>query len=1021
MQGKNLIVTALTAILIAICGYQLLFTWKTQSIENKALAYAENIVKAKDAKALFPNDAFAQLVYEDSINNVVRRFKNNYLDSIATEKVFLGQTYNSVKSKQLNLGLDLKGGMSVVLQVSLRELLVAMSDKSKDAGFLKSLDIADSEIQSSNTDYLTLFLKAFKANNPDKKLATIFATRANEEKVKFNSTDNEVEDYLRSESKSAIERTYNIISSRVDKFGVTSPTVNLEPKRGRITVELAGVDNPTRVRKLLQASASLEFWETYTAAELGGSLNEANTALKNYLDYEKNLSGDTTKSAASLLLDDEITDSTSSKDPLSNINKKDSNAVKAAKLEKAKAENPLFMILNPAIDNQNKYQESPLIGYSRAKDTAQVNSYLNVPEVRATFPADVDFMWSNKSVSEGTQVFGLYSIRKPLGGDDAEITGDMITRANADVNQKGQNSISMAMNNIGSRKWSELTGKNIGKFIAIVVDKEVYSAPVVNGQIDGGNSEISGTFTVEEANDLANILKIGKLPTTAKIVEEETVGATLGKESIKAGLLSLLFSFIIIMLFMVVFYSSGGMVANIVLFLNVFLLLGILSYFGYTLTLPGIAGIVLTLGMAVDANVIIYERVKEELRLGLDIKKAMQEGYKHSLSAILDGNITTFLTAAILFFVGLGPVKGFAITLMIGIITTLFTAVLVSQVLIHWLSEKGKTISAHTSFTENFLQNINFDFIGVRKITYIISTIVIIAGFVSFATRGFELGVDFKGGRQYKVRFAQQVNNEEVKTKLDAEYGEGTIVKTVGTSNQIKITTSYKINENNKEIDEKVEAKLYNGLKSYLEKGTTYETFKKNNIMSSMKIEPSISSDMKTSAMWATILSLLVIFVYVLVRFRTVGYSVGAIAATAHDAFFVIALFSIFHGKLPFSMEVDQTFIAAILTIVGYSVNDTVIIFDRLREYLGLNPKADMKQTMNDAINSTLSRTFNTAFTVFITVLILFIFGGSVLKGFSFAMLVGVIVGCYSSVFIASPIMYDINNRLKKNPEPVKL
>ncbi len=1026
MQGKNLFVAVLTALLIGICGYQLLFTWKTAQIENKAQALAEKSVKAQSPEKLFPGDAYAQLIYEDSIKNVQRSVKNNYLDSISNQKVFLGLTYNKVKEKQLNLGLDLKGGMSVVLQVSVRELLYSLSDKSNDAEFTKALDMADKEAMTSTQDYITLFLKAFKAVNPNGKLATIFSNRVNGDKINYNDSDAKVEEFLRATAKSSIETTYNIINTRVDNFGVSSPNVNLEPSRGRILVELAGVDNPARVRKLLQANAVLEFWETYTAQQLGSSMNSANNALKDYLALTKGEKVDSTDNQ-NTIIDDLLSSDSSSKTNTAATakNPKDSNAIKAADEAKIKAENPLFIVLNPAVDNQNRFMESPVVGYSKARDTSLVNTYLNIADVKNTFPPDVEFMWSAKPAGESTNVYELYAIRKPFGKQEAELTGESVTNSRNDIDQMGKPTVYMTMNNSGSRKWADMTGRNVGKFVAITVDKQVYSAPVVQNKIDGGSTQIQGSFTVEEAGDLAKILNIGKLPVSAKIVEEETVGATLGKEAIRAGLLSMLAAIVIIMAFMVFFYSSAGIVANIALLVNVFLLIGILASFGFTLTLPGIAGIVLTLGMAVDANVIINERIKEELRAGKSLPVAIPEGFKHSLSAILDGNITTLLTALILLFIGLGPVKGFAITLTFGILTTLFTALLVAQAIIAWRMDKGDKVQVQTPFTAGFLQNIHFDFIGKRKITYTLSSIFILIGISSFILRGFEMGVDFKGGRQYKVRFEKSVNNDLIKKELDAQFNGGTIVKTVGSSNQIKVTTSYRINESGKEIDNEIEHKLFTSLQPQLKEGTDFETFKKYNIMSSMKIEPSISSDMKRSAIWATLLSLVVIFAYVLIRFRTIGYSTGAIAATAHDAFVVVSLFSLLYGLLPFSMEVDQAFIAAILTLVGYSVNDTVIIFDRLREYLG-DPKLkhqDVKQTMNDAINSTLSRTFNTAMTVLLVSLILFIFGGESIRGFSFALTIGVIVGTYSSIFIASPIMYDVNNGLAKRnkPETVKI
>ncbi|MFN8236949.1 MAG: protein translocase subunit SecD [Chitinophagales bacterium] len=643
-----------------------------------------------------------------------------------------------------------------------------------------------------------------------------------------------------------------------------------------------------------------------------------------------------------------------------------------------------------------------------ALDTATLNVYLNNPDVRSAFPKDAEFLLSAKPFGDKQKFYSIYVIKKNTNNGNAPLDGSVVTQARQDYDQNGQVVVSMQMNTLGGKTWRDLTRKNVGNHIAIVLDKQVYSAPVVNGEIDGGNSQISGGFDVQEAVDLANVLKTGKLPASARIIEEELVGPSLGKQSINAGLLSMVASFLLVVVFMIFFYSSGGVVANLMLLLNLFMIIGLMAGFSSTLTLPGIAGIVLTLGMAVDANVIIYERIKEEIREGKGLIVSVEEGFKHSLAAILDGNITTFLTAAILFFVGLGPVKGFAVTLMIGIGTTLFTAVLLTKIVVDKRMEKGKTLNYFTPFTKNFLQGVNFDFIGKRKITYAISTVFIIIGFISFFTKGFELGIDFKGGREYKVRFEKGVNTNDVRDALNATLGNGTVVKQFGSANQVKITTSYLIKKTGKEVDAEVEAAVYKGLSKFIP-NTSFENFKRVNLMSFTKVDPTITGDFKRSSILATIFSLIVVFIYLLVRFRRYGYSVGAVAATAHDAFVVLALFSIFHGVLPFALEIDQTFIAAILTVIGYSLNDTVIIFDRLREYLKLRPNAVMKDTMNAAINSTLSRTFNTAFTVFIVVFILFIFGGSVLKGFSFAMLIGVVVGIYSSVFIASPIMYDLD------------
>lgn len=1029
-KGTRIFIGVITALLVLVCIYCLSFTFKVNSIEKNVIAMAEKAIPMQDPTKLYPNNKLNQFLYEDSIRQERISFKNRYLDSIQNEKVFLGSTYKSAKSQQLNLGLDLQGGMSVVLQVSLKELLISMSDDNPNPAFLKSLDDAERNMASSQDDYISLFYEAFKKNSPNGKLAPIFATRQYKDRIdRSNTSDKDVLAIIREEASSAINRTYSIITSRIDQFGTKQPTITLDSKKARINVEIAGVDNPARVRKLLQATANLEFWETYKASQIGQSINDANDALKKYLGNNGDL--DSANSSESPLINDDILSgnkSTTSTDSNKNAGndlisgKKDkakSDTSQEAKFEEFKNENPLFAVLQPAVDNNNRYVESPVVGYVRALDTAQLNSYLNNPDVKAAFPKDIAFMYGAKSLGEDSKenkvkFYALYAIKMPSNSDEAPLDGSAISEARADIDQYGQTIVSMQMNQEGASIWSDLTGKNIGNAIAIVLDNQVYSAPNVNNQIDGGSSQISGGFTPEEATDLANVLKTGKLPASARIIEEELIGPSLGSQSIKAGLISLAVSIFLIFVFMVAFYSSGGFIAILMMLLNMLLIVGLLAGFGATLTLPGIAGIVLTLGMAVDANVIIYERIKEELRLGKTVKTAIEEGYKHSYAAIIDGNVTTLITGFILLGFGMGPIRGFAVTLCIGIFTTLFTAVLLSKVILDAKMEKGKYYNYVTDFTKNFLQGKHFDFIGKRKISYIISGIILIAGLASAFTRGFDLGVDFTGGREYKVRFEEAVSTTAIKDALTKTVGEGSIVKEFGGSNQVKITTHYLIKDNTKEADAQVEKAIFEGLKPFLH-NESFETFKQANLLSSTKVDSTISLDFRKSSFKVTILALLAIFLYILLRFRKYGYSIGAVVATMHDALIVVGLYSLLNGLLWFPLEVDQHFIAAILTIIGYSINDTVIIFDRLREYIADRPNSDLKATMNDAINSTLSRTFNTAFTVFIVVFILFLFGGSVLKSFSFAMLLGVVIGVYSSVFIASPIMYDVDNFVNRN------
>jgi SecD/SecF fusion protein len=1026
MQSKGFI-RFIAIFLVIVCIYQLLFTWKAAQIERRANNLAETAIVAGDPAQLFPNDPYRQLLYNDSINQVRKDFRSRYLDSMNNEVVlnllFAKFKYKDCKERQLNLGLDLQGGMSTVLQVSLKELIIAMSDESKDKFFLEALDLAEKRQATSTQDYITLFADAFNEVNPNGRLAPIFSTRNYQDRISFQSSNLDVIALIREEAAGAIDRTYNIISSRIDQFGVKQPNVTLEPARGRINVELAGVDNPERVRKLLQATASLEFWETYKASEIGGFINEANDALKLHLENEKSFGKGESDllpkpldvPAATPLLD--ALEGTPKEGELLTPGKADT-ASEDEQMEQFRSENPLFTVLQPAIDQQSRYLESPIIGYARTLDTAMVNRYLNIFDVRSVFPREVDFFWSAKPINDEGTFFALYAIKKMINDDKPPLDGGAVVQAKQDISQMGRVVVTMRMNPEGTQIWKKLTGDNIGNHIAIVLDKQVYSAPVVNSQIDGGNSEIEGNFTIPEAQDLANILKAGKLPAAARIVEEELVGPSLGKESIRAGITSIVAGFVLVIAFMILYYTSAGVVANLALLFNLFLIIGILASLGATLTLPGIAGIVLTLGMAVDANVIIFERIREELRAGRPLKLAIPEGFKNSLSAIIDGNLTTLITAIILAVFGMGPVLGFATTLIIGIATTLFTAVLVTRMMVDTWMEKNRKLNFESNLTKNLLIGKNFDFLGKRKYAYAFSIFITVIGLSSIFIKGFDFGVDFKGGREYKVRFEQPVSTVEIKGALDAIYGSSTVVKSFGASNQIKVTTSHMINVSSEQADQEVDSLLFAGLAPFLSENTDLEKFREANIIGSTKIEPTISADIKKSSLIATVVALIAIFFYILIRFRNLGYSIGALVATIHDALFVTSIFSILNGIVPFALEIDQIFIASILTIIGYSLNDTVVVFDRLREYLGHITKADKYQQINSAINSTLSRTVMTAFTTMLVVLTLFFFGGEILRGFSFSMIMGMMIGVYSSVFIAAPIMYDFSERFKKT-EPV--
>jgi SecD/SecF fusion protein len=1035
MQSKGL-VTVLAVLLILVSGYQLLFTWKVGQVEKKAKVHAETL-------------------HSDVKSEEYRIAKNLYLDSIADETVFnLGVrkfTYNQCKANQLNLGLDLQGGMSVVLQVNLKDFLISYSDENPDPIFNNALNQAQETYSQEGGDFISLFEQNYKKLHPkgnDARLAPLFNTRDNQGEIEFDFTNEQVAEVLREKSKLAIQNTHKIISSRIDQFGVTSPNIQLEEKRGRIVVELAGVDNPTRVRNLLQSTANLEFWLMYRAADAGNLLIQANQVIADELALNDAL--DTSKTIEDLGLNSNQADDTDAEiaaveadsnnaDPLAAIEDKEDSANVFSDIEGAEGDTslelsneelkklyPLTSILQLQIDG-NQFIEGPVIGAAQIKDTATINQYLSMEKVSELFPETMKFRWAYKGVEGAKGWIYLYAIQTPRAGEDPILDGSVVKNAKADLDQMGANMVTMDMNSEGSKIWCDVTSDNVGNYIGILVDGGVVSAPIINDKICGGNTQISGGFKLEEAQDLASMLGIGKLPARAEIIEEEIVGPTLGKENIRTGLASLLFGLLIVVGFMILYYSGAGVIAVGVLLANIFLIIGVLASLGATLTLPGIAGLVLTVGMAVDANVIIYERIREELLKGKLLRQAISDGYKYSLSAILDANVTTLLTAIILSAVGHGPVKGFAVILIIGILTSLFTAVLVARVVIETYlgKSKEKSISFSTKLSEARFKNLNFDILGNRKKAYTVSSIILLAGLVSIIFQGFEMGVDFKGGREYKVEFTESVSTTQIKDALDdaAVFGGGTIVKSFGSDKKVKITTSHMIGQQGMEVDQVVEQKLFNGLKPFIAELKTIEsdslahaTFKTNNLMSSTEINPIISKDFKTSSIWATILSLAAIFLYIIVRFSTynrggrvkIEYGIAAVATTAHDALFVLGIFSIFHNILPFSLEIDQAFIAALLTVIGYSLNDTVIIFDRIREYLGLYPKKDRAEVINQAVNDTLSRTLITSLTTLFVVAILFFFGGTVIKGFAFALLIGIIVGTYSSIFVATPLMYEL-------------
>ena len=988
MQNRNFI--KIVALVFAlICLYQLSFTWVADGVESDAIEYAE------------------------SYNENEREAKvKQYLDSINSEEVydiFIAQyTYADCKQRELNLGLDLKGGMNVTLEVMVVDVLKALSNNSSDELFNTSIQNALKAQENSQDDFVTLFGIEYEKLSPNNGLAVIFTSQL-KDKVKINATNNQVIDVLKLEVEDAISRSFNILRSRIDRFGVTQPNIQRFETAGRILVELPGIKDPERARKLLQSTAQLEFWETYEYSELFQSLENVNTYLRetNVVDSTEILEnsedsnieiGESSEDISDLIDDDNL---------LADLETDSLSADSADQLsfEEFAQNNPLYAVLYPNVNQQNQIQPGPVVGFCAVKDTSELNNYLNDPAVMKFFPVDVKFAYTVKPYDTEERFIQLVALRVTNRDGKAAMDGDVVTDASQAFGQYNSSAeVSMSMNQEGAKQWKRLTAENIGKSIAIVLDGFVYSYPTVQSEISGGRSSISGDFSVNEAKDLANILKSGKLPAPARIIEEAIVGPSLGEEAISSGLTSFIFALLIVLVYMIFFYNRAGIVSNVALLANIFFIFGVLSSLGAVLTLPGIAGIILTIGMSVDANVLIYERIREELTNGKGIRLAISDGYNSAYSSIIDANVTTLLTGIILYTFGTGPIKGFATTLVIGIITSLFAAIFITRLIISARLNKGKDMHFSNKITKGAFKNTNVDFIGLRKRFYILSSIIVVLGLGSLFTKGLQLGVDFDGGRTFVVRFDDSVNNEDLRNELSNVFVDNDglkytpQVKTFGDDNQVKITTSFMINNNDVNTDKVVEDKLNEGLKT---SGLNYE------IMSSQKVGPTIADDIKDAAVWSIIFSLLVIFMYILLRFRKWQFSLGAVAAVFHDVIIVLSIFSFFYGILPFSLEIDQAFIAAILTIIGYSLNDTVVVFDRVREYMNINKKKKIHEFMNGSLNSTLSRTINTSLTTFFVLLVIFIFGGEVIRGFMFALMVGVIVGTYSSLFIASPIMLD--------------
>ena len=1007
MQGKG-IVKFFLVVMTLVTLLQYLYILPTQKVEKAADEYANSLADPNggmDERAAF------------------KAARTSYLDSMSSEEVFKlpllkSFTYQELKSRQLALGLDLKGGMSVVLQVDLRDFIRALANDSKDPTFEEALEKAALAQRSAQSDYVTLFVDAFRdLANGEKRLAPIFARNESlRDRINFETGDGEVERIIRTEANETVQRTFNLLKERIDKLGVTQPNVSLDASRDLIIVELPGIDNPERARNFLQAAAKLEFWNVFRINDPGvqSSFIDANQRLSRLLtntEPEKEILRIDTVFATDTLGNqlEEIVSVDTVYSP-TNVNR-----------------GPLFDLFNL---NTTGQAGLAVMGTAEKNKRNRIDTLLNQPEIKALFPRDMSLHWSKDPVKdfntgELTNMYELYAIRHERGTDNAPLSGENVTDAReAPDPQTNQVAVTLNMNSQGAKIWGQMTTKaaqDNNREVAIMLDDEVVSAPRVINPITAGNTQITGNFTLQEAKDLSNILKIGQLPAETKIIQEALVGPSLGQENINKSMKALIFGFLIVLAFMIVYYGGGGIIAIIALFLNLFFIFGALASYGTVLTLPGIAGIVLTIGMAVDANVIIFERIREEIREGKSLLMSIADGFQHSYSAIIDANVTTILTAIVLAYFGLGPIKGFAVVLIIGVIASLFTAVLVGRLIIEWWTKPGRHMTFNTPLSKDALAHLNIDWLGKRKIAYIISGTLIVLGLGSFFTRGFELGVDFKGGYSYNITFEedQSVDATTLRTALTTAFEGGTpVVKAVDTENTFNVVTDYLVDDDSDDAPDRVMEKLYEGVNSVAGGSLTLNEFKASDgegthVISSSKVGPTIADDIKTSAFYAAIFALLLIFLYIFIRFNKWQYSMGAVAALFHDTLIVLAIFSLFHGVLPFSLEIDQAFIAAILTVIGYSINDTVVVFDRIREYFNIYTKKEKEEVINMAVNSTISRTVITSLTTFFVVAVLFFFGGTSIKGFAFALMMGIIVGTYSSVFVATPIMSDLTKDLQ--------
>ena len=993
MQNKGF-VKVFAILLTLVCVFYLSFSFVTRHYNNKAKEYAKGDLK----------------------------LEQDYLDSLSNEKVWFGNwTLKQCREMEISLGLDLKGGMNVILEVSVPDVIKALADNKTDEAFNQALATAAKQAISSQDDVITLFVREYHRIAPDARLSELFATQQLKDKVNQKTPDAEVEKVLRSEVKAAVDNSYNVLRTRIDRFGVVQPNIqSLEDKMGRIMVELPGIKEPERVRKLLQGSANLEFWETYNAKDVAPYLQAADNKLRSILSNEAPADSVAVDSTATPV----VAQATSTADSLAAALKGE-NKAQSVDLAQIKKEHPLLAVLQI-----NSSGQGPVVAYANYKDTADINRYLSMKEIQSELPKDLRLKWgvSAYEYDPKGQTFELYAIRSTERNGRAPLEGDVVVSAKDEYDQFGKPAVSMSMNTDGSRRWAQLTKQNIGKSIAIVLDGYVYSAPNVNTEITGGNSQITGHFTPEQAKDLANVLKSGKMAAPARIVQEDIVGPSLGQASINAGVFSFIVALILLMVYMCTMYGFiPGMVANGALVLNMFFTLGILSSFQAALTMSGIAGMVLALGMAVDANVLIYERTKEELRAGKGVKKALADGYSNAFSAIFDSNLTSIITGIILFNFGTGPIRGFATTLIIGILISFFTAVFMTRLVYEYFMNKDKwlNLTFSSKISKNLMANVHFDFMGGNKKWLTITGVILVICIGSLFVRGLSQSIDFTGGRNFKVQFENAVEPEQVRELISSKFGDANVsVIAIGTDKKtVRISTNYRIEEDGNNVDSEIEAYLYETLKPVLTQNITLETFidRENHtggsIVSSQKVGPSIADDIKTSAMWSVVLALIAIGLYILIRFRNIAYSVGSVAALTSDTLMILGAYSLCWGWMPFSLEIDQTFIGAILTAIGYSINDKVVIFDRVREFFGLYPKRDRKQLFNDSLNTTLARTINTSLSTLIVLLCIFILGGDSIRSFAFAMILGVVIGTLSSLFIASPIAYMMLKN-KKIAEP---